>query len=332
MLIFHITTTDPAGAAYNLVQATNTYTKHTARLLTMVPNVYKHPSDISNIADYGDEVEALLLDADILHFHKITEDGSISFQSSRPRTWLIKDFLHVGNKKKKLVYHIHGHPYERNNVKENGESYSKRDGVVLASTPDLKFMYKPYCDVKFFPNCVPIWDSKYLPRQTDKIVKDKNGNERLIVSHTVSDPVLKDCELIEKAVEYVARTQPVNLMTIQNTPFAMAMLWKRIAHVIFDHMQGYYGLGSLEGLSMGKPVIAGLNHNTIREIIDFFKIPYDLPWQIALNQSGLNNALMDLIANRENRRIIGQQSRQFMETVWSDKNIGIKLGEFYESL
>lgn len=332
MLIFHVTTTDPAGAAYNLVQSVNQNTKHRARLLTTVPNAYGHPTDIAEIPDYGDEVEELLLSADVIHFHKINEDFEIAFNSKRPRRWRVKDFLTVNGKKKRVVYHVHGHPYERANVQENGELYKERNAVVLCSTPDLQEMYSPYCNARFFPNCVPVFDSKYLPRETDKMAQDVNGEKRWIVSHTVSDRNLKNCDMIEKAVNYVARTQPVNLMTIENTPFKMAMVWKRIAHVVFDHMQGYYGLSSLEGMAMGKPVIAGLNDHTIKSIMEFFDIGDIMPWQRPRDQSGLNDCLMDLIANPELRRVMGARGREFMEGVWNEKFIGGKLGELYESL
>lgn len=332
LLIFHVTTSDPAGAAYNLVRAVNAHTIHRARLITTAPNTYGHPRDIYDIHDYGDEFEALLVDADVLHFHKINEDVEVEFASSKSRSWQIKDFLIVNGKKKKLVYHVHGHPYERANVEENGKDYAQRSGRVLASTPDLVQMYKPYCDIQYFPNCVPINDPKYLPRQTDRILEDKSGIKRYIVCHTVSDPILKDSIMIEKAVNYVGRTQPVNLMTIEKTPFELTMGRKRLAHVVFDHMQGYYGLASLEGLSMGKPVIAGLDDNTIKHILDFFKIPDILPWQRPRDQKGLNDCVMDLIANPEMMSHIGKLGRSFMETIWSDYAIAQKAARLYESL
>ena len=332
MLIFHITTTDPAGAGYNMVRALNQYTPHTARILNTHPNVFHHPDDIHVLADYGDEIEALLLDADVIHLHKIDEEMEIELTHGRHRRWKIKDFLEVKGRKKKIVYHIHGHPYERAHYRENGERLGKKDGPVLASTPDLLDLYSDTCGVQYFPNCVPIHHPMYLPRATDRIMEDPKGNQRYVVNHTVSDRHLKDCDMIEKAVEYVAKTQPVKLWVTEKTPFRHAMLQKRIAHVIFDHMQGYYGLGSLEGLSMGKPVIAGLDDNTIRHILDFFKIGDVLPWQRPRDQRQLNDCLMDLIANPDMRRAIGLQSRKFMEEVWSDEAIANRLAALYEAL
>jgi len=333
MLIFHITTTDPAGAGYNMIRALNQYTPHMVRMVNLVPNVYHHPSDIGDIHDYGDEIEQLLFDADVIHLHKIKEDFEIEIASSRHRKWKVSDFLNIRGKKKKIVYHVHGHPYERANAKENAEEYKKRDALVLCSTPDLQGLYAPHCNAMYFPNCVPIWHPSYLPRATNKPLKDKEGKERYIVSHTVSNRDLKNCKMIEEAVVWVNKTKPVNLLEIANVPHKLALTQRRLGHITFDHMQGYYGLASLEALSMGKPTIAGLNDHCIRSIIDFFKLPGDiLPWQRPRDQRALNECLMDLVANIDVSMYQGKLGREFMEKYWSDENIAKRLSGIYESL
>jgi len=333
MNILHITTTDPAGAGFNLVRATNEHTKHRARILTTHPNVFGHPDDISTSYDFYDEFEALLLQADVLHFHKIDEDYEVVLpeQSTRKRTWQIKDFLTVGKKTKKIVYHIHGHPYERANYKENGDRLNTKNGRILASTPDLELLYLDACGVEWFPNCVPINDVRYLPRATNNKIMTQNGERYYFVGHAVSDPHLKNVKEVREVVEQIGKLHPIKYFQISGLKFDTAIKMKRHAHIIFDHIQGYYGLGSLEGLSMGKPVIAGMNDYCIARIHKFFGIN-DNPWQIARDKNGIRDSIVNLILNPELMIRVGEASRKFMEEVWSDKNIAGRLAGIYESL
>ncbi len=74
MKIIHITNTDPAGSVYNFMRATNEHTSHRARLITTnaIPQ-FEFPRDIMDIFDSGDEAEALLRDADVIHLHKVDD-------------------------------------------------------------------------------------------------------------------------------------------------------------------------------------------------------------------------------------------------------------------
>ena len=112
-----------------------------------------------------------------------------------------------------------------------------------------------------------------------------------------------------------------------------ALRHKRNMHVVFDHMQGYYGLSSLEGLSMGKPTIAGLSDYCVKAISDFFCVEgSSLPWLRVLTSEELETTLVSFLTDEARRLELGRQSRKFMEAVWSDKAIGRRLAGVYESL
>lgn len=338
MLIFHLTTTDPAGAAYNLVRALNQYTPHRARLLSThrIP-IYNFPGDIDHIQDFGEELEALLVAADVLHFHKITDDFTIPLTSpltGLKKEYRVADFMTVNGHKKKVVYHVHGHPYERERFKENAEDLAKRGQPVLCSTPDLEELYKPYCNAKWFPNTVPVRHPLYVPRGTNALIQDRSGERRVFVGHTPTDTYLKDTAIIKAVVEELAKTLPVYLhWTQEPVPQKIALTFKRVSHLVFDHMQGYYGLCSLEGLSMGKPTVAGLSDTTIKAICDFWGIKAEtLPWVIARNFEQLKEAVTKLVTNQDWRESVGKESRAFMETLWSDENVAKRLADFYTTL
>lgn len=338
MLIFHLTTTDPAGAAYNLVRALNQYTPHRARLLSThrIP-VYNFPGDIDHIQDFGEEIEALLVEADVLHFHKITEDFAIPLVSpltGLKKEYRVSDFLTVNNRSKKIVYHVHGHPYEREKFKENGDDLGKRGHLVLCSTPDLEELYKPLCKARWFPNTVPVHHPLYVPRGTNALIQDRDGNKRVFVAHTPTDTYLKDTAIIKAVIEDLSKSLPVYLhWNREAVPQRIALTFKRVSHIVFDHMQGYYGLCSLEGLSMGKPTIAGLSDYVIKAICGFWGITTSsLPWVIARNYDQLRDVISKLVNNQDWREAQGKESRNFMTDVWSDANVAKRLAEFYTAL
>lgn len=345
MKILHITTTDPAGSVYNFARATNTHTPHRARVFTnMRIEAFAFPADVHDIFDTGDELEALLEESDVFHFHKVIEDDmEIEFELENMginKHFSVKEYLNINGKKKKVVYHVHGHTSERNFPKERAAVYADKNGFVLASTPDLEQMYREfYPNVHYFPNCVPINDMRYLPRASDKMLpwgKMENGEMFMtyILAQAPTDVILKDVVMIKDLIEKLGAELPIRYVQIWKASQEEALRHKRNAHIVFDHIQGYYGLSSLEGLSMGKPVIAGLNDYCIEAICKFFNIggPGALPWQVARNAEEVEKQIRFILSDDGVRRAIGTASREFMENVWSDKIIAERLIGVYESL
>lgn len=339
--ILHITTTDPAGSVYNFVRATNEHTPHRARMFSnMRIETFAFPCDVHDIFDTGDELEALLDEADVFHFHKVVEeDMEIEFSLENfglTKHFSVKEFM----KGKKVVYHIHGHPSERGFPEERAKTYADKNAYVLASTPDLEEMYqKFYQNVHYFPNCVPINDVKYLPRASDKKLmwgKDEKTGEPFmtyILAQAPTNTILKNVDMIKEVVDKLGAELPIRYVQIWKADQDFALRHKRNAHIVFDHIEGYYGLSSLEGLSMGKPTIAGLSDYTIQAICGFFGIsPAELPWVIARDAAMVEQRIRELISDDAHRREVGRASREFMEKVWSDRAVAQRLVQIYESL
>ena len=99
---------------------------------------------------------------------------------------------------------------------------------------------------------------------------------------------------------------------------------------IFDHMQGYYGVSSLESLSQGKPVIAGLDEWNIHCIKDLFGASR-LPWILARDALELQTALEDLAKDMALRAEIGKKARGFMEAFWNEKRVVTELISAYHA-
>lgn len=336
MNILHVTNTDPAGSVANFVRAMNTFTPHRTRLIATqrIPS-FDFLNDIHDLYDGGDEVEALLKQADVIHFHKVDSDFSFEFELARgPRRFEMKDFV----KGKKIVHHIHGAPSERNFVQETAEKYKSRRAIVLASTPDLEEMYLAQgVDIRYFPNCVPINDVRYLPSASDEPLTGEDGvSKRYVVFQSGTHSILKNMHLIRDVMDRVMKDLPVFFLHTSPEkiqPLDTALRHKRISHVVFDHIEGYYGLSSLEAMSMGKATIAGLNTYCKLAIANFFGIDTaHLPWVDAHDEATVEAAIRMLIIDHDKRREIGSESRKFMEEVWSDAAVAKRMAQFYQSL
>jgi glycosyltransferase involved in cell wall biosynthesis len=124
-----------------------------------------------------------------------------------------------------------------------------------------------------------------------------------------------------------------NLETVifERMPHIGCLKRKRSCHIVFDHMCGWFGISSLESLSHGKPVIAGLDDWNIK-CIKKFTGSDRLPWVVARDEEGLQYVLRELIANRDMRKAIGRQSRDFIEQHWTEQRALHVLFDVYGDL
>lgn len=309
MLIVMVTTDDPAGAASKFAQAVNRTTPHRCRLITTRENRYKagwardlHVPSLKTFDEVGD----LLSMADVLHFH-LTADENLEIGPYRPR-----DFL----KRQKILHHHHGEPDFRANPRKFAGREAALGRRAIVSTPDLWAMYP---EATWVPNSVPIHDMLYLP------LAHRNGHNgpETVVGHSPTRRELKNTDDFLA----VARELPgVRPLMIESVPNDECLRLKRRCDLFFDHMQGYYGISSLEALSQGVPTIAGLDDWNIRCLRDFAGGD-ELPWIIARDRDQLRR---DLLCGK--REELGLPSRVFMEKHWTEARIASRLVSFYESL
>lgn len=308
MKILMIAINDPAGTAILFTKAINRYTEHTCRLITKETrynHLFEKDLHLPWLEDTGwSEVEHLLKKSDIFHFH-MTADENIELGPFK-----IVDFIHG----KQIVHHHHGHPDFRGNPHKYKEKYKalKRQNLIV-STPDL---LKLLPEAKWVPNLVPLNELLYTPH-------DVPVNGKVLIGQSPTRLDLKNTSDISDVVNKLRQHMPekrVELDIITDTQHKECLARKRNCHIIFDHMQGYYGIASLESLSQGKPVIAGLDDWNMRKIQEFTGINR-LPWIIARNEEQLRNQLLALIENVDSRTEHGRYSREFMEYSWSEQRV-----------
>lgn len=317
MKILMIAINDPAGTAIAFSNAINKYTTHTCRLLTReIRYNFMFEKDLHFplfSSKDNDEIVQLLEDSDVIHFHmtadEFTEFGDIN----------ISEYI----KGKILVHHHHGHPDFRSDPQKYKKKYKDRERKnILVSTPDL---LKLLPEAKWLPNIVPINDNLYLPLP-DPIA------QKIVISHAPTRRDLKNTADLEAIFNDLKKTSniPIELHLIENVQHKECLEMKRHSHIIFDHMQGYYGVSSLESLSQGKPVIAGLDEWNIKYIKEFTGADA-LPWQIARDYESLGKCMTKLINDAEFRCQIGKESRLFMEECWKEQDALKVLLNIYEN-
>jgi glycosyltransferase involved in cell wall biosynthesis len=312
MKIVMITSNDPAGVGINFSRALNKFTEHESRLVTTEIRynfMYEKDIHVPFLQEFS-ELERLLAEADIFHFHMSADESMML------GPLCVKDF--VGGKK--LVHHHHGEPPFRANPRYFADKEMALGRKAIVATPDLLKMYP---EATWIPNPVPLDSDLYRPGE-------RGG--RIVASHSPTRKELKNTDTFVK-VTAMLRDSFDNFVpvVIENTPHKECLRIKRSSNVFFDHMQGYYGVSSLEALSQGVATIAGLD-DWNRFCLQQFTGSDRLPWIIARNEDELKARLVELLSDDAFCGHVGLESRSWMETFWSEEKIASRLAEFYRSL
>jgi len=298
--------------------AINRFTEHNCRLVTteIRYNFYfEKDLHVPVIDPEGfEEIDDLLSKADLIHFHMLSDEnmklGPID----------VRDRING----KSVVHHHHGHPQFRASPGIFREKYRKLKRKVLVSTPDLLQLLP---EAVWQPNLVPIHDPLLLP-----IPPCSSETVRIGQAPTRKD--LKNTRELFSVIRKLkkSRQRPaLEVDLIENCLYSDCLKRKNACDIMFDHMQGYFGVSSLESLSQGKPVIAGLDGWNLRHIQAFSGCE-NPPWVIARSEEELEEALAQLISRPELRREKGEQSRRFMEASWSEPHVIANLLRFYDSV
>jgi len=311
-----ITENDPAGMGIAFTNAINRYTEHACRLITTTTR-YNFGTEkdlhvpVLDEEGFG-EISELLKKADILHFHLLADENT---ELGPVRA---KEFI-AG---KAILHHHHGHPDFRSHPDKYREKYHRLKRRVLVSTPDL---LKLLPEAVWQPNLVPINAPNYRPRsiETEKRVRVCQAPTRKDLKNTA------EFEVIMASLE--RKYGNVEGIVIANTRHEECLRIKQRCDIHFDHMQGYYGVSSLESLSQGKPVIAGLDEWNLKHIREFIGCE-DVPWVIARNRDELEDRIEKLIGDGVLRNSIGMKSRRFMEQNWTEQQVLNILLRVYEEL
>ncbi len=324
MNILMIAVNDPAGTGIGFCRAVNRLerkNRHTCRIVTLETRYTHSWGKDLHLPDLDEtglaELERLLKTSDVLHFH-MTADEHLRLGPFLPADYLAG---------KAVVHHEHGHHDFRSDPERFRAKYRELGRAnLLVSTPDLLRMMP---EARWQPNLVPERDPLFRP-----VARDWSGP--LKVAHSPTRKDLKNTDDLLAVVEALGREGlDLRLDLIDNVPNAECLARKQSAHVLFDHMQGYYGVSSLEGLSQGLAVIAGLDEWNLAHVAAFAGVsaePGALPWVVARGREELALRLRELAGDLPRCREIGAAARRFMEDCWSEAKVAGHLADFWDGL
>ncbi len=307
-----ISDNDPAGTGIAFSNAVNRYTDHRCRLITRSEKYgFDYEKDI-HLPDSAetcyDLIRDLLNQADIIHFHMLS-DESVHLGPIQ-----VSDYISG----KKIVHHHHGHPVFRGNPEMFREKYKNNCRAVMVSTPDL---LKLLPEATWIPNPIPINNPLLIPKPVE-------NNGTVIACQAPTRKEIKNTQDFIDVAGQLKEENHSDYMIIEGIQNRKCLEIKNRCHIHFDHMQGYYGVSSLESLSMGKPVIAGIDSWNKKHILEFTGAE-KLPWHIARSKEELKTVLSLLYADGNLRRESGEYSRYFMENHWNEKKVIERLIDVY---
>lgn len=315
-----IAVNDPAGTGIAFCRAVNRLerkNRHSCRIVTLETRYTHSWGKDLHLPDLDGEglaeLEQLLQTSDVLHFH-MTADEHL-----RLGPFLPADYLSG----KAVVHHEHGHHDFRSDPERFRAKYRALGRKnLLVSTPDLLRMMP---EARWQPNLVPEQDPLLRP-------VERRWTGALRVAHSPTRKDLKNTDDLLAVVDELSRSGlELGLDLIDNVPNAECLARKQAAHVLFDHMQGYYGVSSLEGLSQGLAVIAGLDEWNRAHVAQFAGTDI-LPWVVARNREELALRLGELARDLPRCREIGAASRRFVEGCWSEAKVAGRLADFWDAL
>ncbi len=320
MQILMIGQNDPAGMMVAFANAINRYSEHTARVISMrtvYSMDYEYDIELPRLNEDFSEVEHLLKTSDIFHFHMLMDEN----HQLGPLE--IRNFI-AG---KKLLYHHHGtydHQIFLALAEKYNEMYKSTGKRAIVSTPDLLQLLPA---ATWQPNLVPLRSLDFLPRADHLSAQDDirivQAPTRKWHKHTAE--FQRVCARLED--EY----PNVHSEILEGMTYRGCLKRKRGAHLVFDHMNGWFGISSLESLAHGIPTFAGLDPWCISHIQKFTGTE-EIPWQVVRDEEQLESRFRQLIEDPAEREAVGSAGRRFMENYWTEQHALDVLLQTYQEL
>ena len=326
-LVLHIAKTSLAGAPIRLVNALNKYTNYKSRLLVFMPitdetgEEYKYPEDLNwHVEEEKEEAKKLIKEADIIHFHHFMD-------------LQINPFLTYFDKETKagckFIRQFHS-PYEYINKTEiRFEEAYKKDSLPKIVIPHCA--ERTFLNLDIVPNIIPI-DEEYC-----KPLKTNNKKLKVMYSASCKTPRLEERWATKGYPEVSAKLKELSkkldfeYVEISNTGFFETMNLKRQCDIVIgDTVTGSYHLTELEALSQGKPCLTYLDARSAMTFMNTFKTK-DIPF-VNVYMDEIENALNELINNKELREDIGRFSREWMENHYKEEILIKQFTDVYDRL
>lgn len=154
-----------------------------------------------------------------------------------------------------------------------------------------------------------------------------NHATRPLIVHAPTNTHLKGTEFILEAINRLRRNgHKFEFKLIEGMTQEAAIRHYRKADIIIDQLlQGSFGVFSLEGMALGKPVVCYIREQLLN------KYPPGLPIVVA-DSTTCYEVLKQLILKPERRQLIGKAGRQYIERYYDSHILSKQLKTIYEQL
>jgi glycosyltransferase involved in cell wall biosynthesis len=173
-------------------------------------------------------------------------------------------------------------------------------------------------------------EARVIPRAMDLDRYEPVGvapNERPLIVHAPSKGLVKGTPILMRALDELREEGlAFELKVITEMPHEQAMGWYRKADLIVDQLLlGWYGVLTLEGLALGKPVVVYVRDDLYESFTP--RIPI-----ANANPDTLKDVLRPLIADYEQRRAVAEHGPAFVRQVHDVRTVAAQLRELYEEV
>jgi O-antigen/teichoic acid export membrane protein/glycosyltransferase involved in cell wall biosynthesis len=151
-------------------------------------------------------------------------------------------------------------------------------------------------------------------------------HERPVVVHAPSSRVRKGTELVVEA----CRELDVELEIVEGLHHTEARKRYERADIVVDQLNaGWYGLFAIEAMALGKPVVTALHEDAIARTEEALGIEVPI---VNTSKETLVETLRPIVESPEERRRIGEASRQYVEQVHDAERSADRLVEIYDAV
>jgi glycosyltransferase involved in cell wall biosynthesis len=313
--ILNIGYIDCAGVMSKWKNIFDKYSKHKMRNLIEVEGGLRYDTDLFP----GDsELNKVLRETDIFIFHPVIKGGENV--GSIIEDGIDSGICRIDWKKvtagKKVYAFVNGSTNLRAYVDKYTEKLQKQYEKIFVSTPDL---------LKLFPFAI------YVPVPLDSLEEDKKeekyDREFLTIYHFPTDPLIKNTQDFIEACEEINNPY-LSYKIVTKVPNKEVLRLKKKIRLCFDHMQGYYGVNSLEAARVGCVPLVGVTKENISLLKEYVGSS-DHPFQIVRDKEELKNYIKYYLEHPKELEIDSKFCIEWMKTYWDPK---LHLKKFCEVL
>ena len=122
----------------------------------------------------------------------------------------------------------------------------------------------------------------------------------------------------------------VELEVVEGLPHEQARRRYEAADIVVDQLNaGWYGLFAIEAMALGKPVVTYLHDEAVRRTEQAFDVRLPL---VRATKETLTDALWPLVESPSGRRLVGAESRRYVERVHDLERVADRLLDLYSRL